>query len=416
MHQRCVMRKKATVDEFVERPVRAVVFGDNKYSKSVWGRLLQGLNDENKAEANCVIIRDRQADKKARQFNRYALSFKRGAKESLMDINCVSTVIDPYSDYNSFSDLADNNGLTTVLWAPEEKSWLMPDKKLKNDKNTPLAMLTMLLFRRFCQEKRGFDIISAMNEENNGEILKNEIIGYASVRGLGMDFVNWLTMENRFINTFVETRVGAEVTDSIQSIDSEIYFFCAMDKKDRLLSLSNSVNVFEELSSYYLLRRHVYEGALCSACAYALLHDIDTLDAFMMKEKLKKHMTVSVFEEIIPALDVNFETVQAYTVEMLQRFEDPSVTLSLMDYAQNLGDKLNESIVPLISRFAQIHERLPKHLVFSLFCTLKLYEVIDINDNFSKRLKEARDHYSTLWCEDITYLKEEIEALEKKMG
>ena len=41
------MRKKATVDEFVERPVRAVVFGDNKYSRSVWGRLLQEINEEN---------------------------------------------------------------------------------------------------------------------------------------------------------------------------------------------------------------------------------------------------------------------------------------------------------------------------------------------------------------------------------
>ncbi len=410
------MRKKVTVDEFVERSVRAVVFGDNRYSRSVWGRLLQGLNDNELTEANCVIVRDKQADKKARQFNRYALSFKRGAKESLMDINCVSMVIDPYSDYNSFSDLADNNGLTTILWAPEEKSWLMPDKKLKNDKNTPLAMLTMLLFRRFCQEKKGFDIISAMNEENNGEMLKNEIIGYASVRGLGMDFVNWLTMENRFINTFIETRVGAEVIDPVLCIDSEIYFLCVMDKRDRLISLSESVNINEELSAYYLLRRHIYEGALCSACAYALLHDVNTLDAFMLKEKLVRHMTVSVFEEIIPALDVNFETVQAYTVEMLQRFEDSSVTLFWRDYAEGLGTKLNESIIPLISRFKEIHERLPKHLVFSLFCTLKLYDVIDINDDFSKKLKEARDHYSTLWCEDITYLKEELQALEKKMG
>ena len=255
-----------------------------------------------------------------------------------------------------------------------------------------------------------------MNEENNGEILKNEIIGYASVRGLGMDFVNWLTMENRFISTFVETRVGAETIDSALAIDSDIYFLCILDKRDRLLSLLESVTVNQELSTYYLLRRHVYEGALCSACAYALLHDVDTLDAFMMKEKLVRHMTVSVFEEIIPTLDVNFETVQAYTVEMLQRFEDDSVTLAWRDYAENLGNKLNESIIPLISKFAEIHERLPKHLVFSLFCTLKLYDVIDINDDFSKKLKEARDHYSTLWCEDITYLKGDLEALEKKMG
>lgn len=400
------MKKKVTVDEFIARPVSAVIFGDNGYARGVWGRLIQELNDNEIINANCVMVRDKKADKYQRQFNRYSLAFMQGAKEVLMDVNCVSQVIDGFSDYNAVSDLADNNNITTLLWAPKDKQ--------EFNKNSMLHLITMLLFRRFCQEKRGFDIISAVNEDNNGDRLREDIVEYASHRALGMDFINWMTMECRFYNTFIETRVGGESISSTLTVNAEKYFLCVFDKKDRLLALSDKVYINEELSSYYLLRRHIYEGALCASCAYALLHDVVSLDAFMLREKLVRHLTVSLFEEIIPALDVNFEIVQAYAVEMLQRFEDASVSVKWRDYAENLGEKFKESIIPLIKRYADIHEKLPKHLVFSLFCTLKMYDCMNINDEFSKKLKASENHYKELWGEDISPLKEEIEKLESK--
>lgn len=400
------MKKKATVDEFVSRPVRAVIFGDSGYARGTWGRLLQELNDNNIIEANCVMVRDKKADKYQRQFNRYELAFKKGAKEILTDVNCISQVIDGYSDYNAVSDLADSNDISTILWAPKDKQ--------EFNKNSMLHLITMLLFRRFCQEKRGFEIISAVNEDNNGDRLREDIVEYAAHRALGMDFINWMTMECRFINTFIETRVGSESISSTLTVNAEKYFLCVFDKKDKLLANSEKVYINEELSSYYLLRRHIYEGALCVACAYSLLHDVMTLDAFMMREKLVRHLTVSLFEEIIPALDVNFEIVQAYAVEMLQRFEDASVSVKWIDYAENLGDKFKESIIPLIKRYADIHEKLPKHLVFSLFCTIKMYDCMNINDEFSKKIKASEDHYKELWGEDISPLKSEIEKLESK--
>lgn len=410
------MRKKVAFDEFVIRPIKAIVFGDSGYSRCIWGRLLQGLNDSEISNANCVIVRDKPCDKNQRQFNRYSLSFKKGAKEIFQDINCVAGVIDAYNNFNAFSELADNKSISTIMFSPQEKSWINKNNTVKNEQNNPLGLLTMLLFRRFCQEEKGFSIISGINEDHNGEVLKAEIIEYAQVRGLGMDFVNWLTMENQFINTFIETRVGNQKIDIKLSINTENYFLCVFDKADGFLSESNDVFINNELSSYYVLRRHIYGGALCSACAYALLHDVATLDAFMLREKLVKHMTVSVFEEIIPTLDVNFETTQAYTVELLQRFEDASVSVKWLDYAENLGEKFKESILPLIFRYAEIHQRLPKHLAFSMFCTMKLYGLMNINDDFSRKLKGCSDPYKELWGTDISCLKEEFDNFEKKMG
>ncbi len=412
------MKKKITIDEVVLRPIKAIVFGDNGYARAVCGRILQSANDEQTINANCVMIRDNPSDKHQRQFNRYNLLFKRGAKETSYDINCIKEIIDGYNDYNRLSSLADNKDITTIFWAPEKKAWLKPDGTIKNENDNLLAQLTMILFRRFCLEMHGVEVVSLLNEDHNGEVLKAEIIEYSQVRGLGMDFVNWLTMEVQFINTFIETRVGVQKFDSALSINAERYFLCVFDKSSKLLKDAKLISVDEELSGYYILRTHIYEGALCSACAYSLLHDVLTLDAFMFREKLVKHMTVSVFEEIVPAIDVNFQTVQAYTVEMLQRFEDASVTVKWRDYAENLGDKFARSIVPVIRRFYESYEKAPKHLVFALFCTIKLYEVTNINDSFSGRLKTSKNILKDkkLWGEDISYLQADLDAFEKKLG
>ncbi len=412
------MKKKFTIDEVVLRPTKAVIFGDNGYARGVCGRILQTANDQQLLNANAIMIRDNPADKHQRQFNRYNLMFKRGAKETILDINCVSKLIDGFNDYNSLSALADNNEITTVFWAPEKKNWIKPDGTIKEDNNTLLAQLTMLLFRRFCLEMHGLEIISLLNEDHNGEVLKAEIIEYSQARGLGMDFINWLTMEVQFINAFVETRVGVQNIDASLTINAERYFLCVFDKKSNLLKDAKFIEVDEELSGYYTLRTHIYEGALCSACAYSLLHDVLTLDAFMFREKLVKHMTVSVFEEIVPALSVNFQTVQAYTVEMLQRFEDASVTVKWRDYAENLGDKFKKSVIPVIRSFYENYEKVPKHLVFALFCTIKLYGVMNINDSFSQKLKLSKNVLKdeALWGEDISYLKNDLDNFEKKLG
>lgn len=412
------MKKKITISEVVYRPIKAVIFGDNGYARGVCGRILQKANDDNNIDANAIMISDNPMDKNQKQFNRYNLMFKRGAKETLVDVNCISELIDGFNDYNRLSALADNENIKTILWAPEKKTWIKPDGTIKEDNNTLLAQLTMLLFRRFCLEMHGVEIISFLNEDHNGEVLKAEIIEYADVRGLGMDFVNWISMEAQFINAFVETRVGTQQFDTELTINAERYLLCVFDKESSLLNNLKFIAIDEELSGYYVLRTHIYEGALCSACAYSLLHDVLTLDAFMFREKLVKHMTVSVFEEIVPALNVNFQTVQAYTVEMLQRFEDAFVTVKWREYAENLGDKFKKSIIPVIVNFYKNYEKVPKHLTFALFCTIQLYNVTNINDTFSQKLKLSKNVLKdkALWGADISFLEKDLEAFERKFS
>ena len=56
------MKKKITITEVVNRPIKAVIFGDNGYARGVCGRILQKANDDNNIDANAVMICDNPMD------------------------------------------------------------------------------------------------------------------------------------------------------------------------------------------------------------------------------------------------------------------------------------------------------------------------------------------------------------------
>lgn len=408
------MKRRYVQDECPKRPVKAVIFGDNAFSRGVWGRIFKEINKNE--PVNCVMVRDNPAGDTERADNRYVLVLKGENGDKHGEIDFVEAVVDGYTDFDSFSSLADEKEITTLLWSPEENSWTLKNGKLKNEKHNPLAQITMLLFRRFCLEMRGFTVVSAFDEDYNGDRLKEDIIKYASLRGLGMDFINWLNFENRFVNTVVQNLPQGTKREEMLYVYAENYMLFVADSDAGIID--SCVKHVEDIGEYYTMKRHIYGGALASSCAYALLHGVETLSGFMVRQKLAKHMSVAVFEEIIPSVHVNFETVQAYTMEMFDRFSSSANVVSWKKEAQNLAGKVAESIVPIISEYMRINEKSPKHLVFAIFCTIEYYRSFDVNDNFAELfdkdtaeiLKDKR-----IWGSDLSFLLPEITAYEEKM-
>ncbi len=412
------MKKKHTVENIVQRPIKAIQFGDGAFARSVFGRILTSANEDG-ANANCIIITDKQLEKKQQVFASSSLVLSGLRSQDTVKIDCVSSVLDPYTNFDAFSALADSKDIDTVFWAPEDASWLLSDGKLKNEKQNPLGMLLMLLFRRHCLEMRGFTIVSALPYDFNGDKLKQDIIELASLRQLGMDFVNWLNFENMFVNSFADCRVGnAVLTDSGLNIPSEKYLLFVVDKENSLLASSSLVAQVDSIKEYYALNTFVKQGALTASCAYALLHDVKTLDSFISKERLAKHMTVSVFEEIIPALDVNFETMQVFALDMFKRFENSAVPFYWEKYSENLGEKFALSIAPILRHYYNNDRPAPKHLVFGLFCTIQFYKNFEPNDKFAKLFAQSTDVLAdkALWNCDLSFLKKEMESFEKRFN
>ena len=409
------MKRRYVQDDCPKRPVKAVIFGDGAFSRGVWGRVFKEIN---KTEpVNCVMVRDNPAGETERADNRYILVIKGENGDKHSEIDFVEAVVDGYADFDALSSLADNKDITTLLWSPEENTWTLKNGKLKNEKHNPLAQITMLLFRRFCLEMSGFTVVSAFNEDFNGDRLKEDIVKYASLRGLGMDFVNWLNFENRFVNTLVQSLPQGTVRENMLYVYAENYMLFVTDTNAGIID--PCVKHVEDIGEYYTMKRHIYNGAIAASCAYALLHGVETLSGFMIRQKLAKHMSVAVFEEIIPSVHVNFETVQAYTMEMFDRFSSSANTVRWKNEAYNLAGTVADSLVSVIFEYIRINEKTPKHLVFALFCTIEYYRSFDVDDEyaelFNNRSTEEILKDTRIWGSDLSVLLPEVAAYEEKM-
>lgn len=412
------MKRRYIQDDCPKRPIKAVIFGDGARSRAIWGRLLKEINKTD--SVNAVMVRDNPAEENERADNRYRLVIKTENGEKKADIDCIKYNIDGYADFDKLSSLADNSETDTVLWSPNENSWTLKNGKLKNEQYNPLAQFTMLLFRRFCLEMHGFTVISATEEEFNGKKLKDDVIGYANLRGLGMDFINWLNFENRFVNTVVQNLPqGTKRDEQGLNVYAEGYMLFVCDRNTDFTSNCKSVKVTDSIEEYYALKKYVYDGALTASCAYAILHGVDTISGFMTRQKLAKHMSVSVFEEIIPSLHVNFERVQIYAMETFDRFSNASCVLKWSSISKNLAEKFAECVVPIISEYVKINEKTPKHLVFALFCTVEFYRSVADSDNytdlFADRSTEEILRDKRIWGTDLSFLTNEILSYEEKI-
>ncbi len=412
------MKRRYIQDDCPKRPIKAVIFGDGARSRAIWGRILKEINRN--GSVNAVMVRDNPAGENERADNRYRIVIKTENGEKKADIDCIKYNIDGYSDFDALSSLADNGETDTVLWSPAENSWTLKNGKLKNEQYNPLAQFTMLLFRRFCLEMHGFTVISATEEEFNGDRLKQDIIGYASLRGLGMDFINWLNFENRFVNTVVQNLPqGTKRDEQGLCVYAEGYMLFVCDRKTEFAASCKNVQVTDSIEEYYALKKYVYDGALAVSCAYAVLHGVETLSGFMARQKLAKHTSVSVFEEIIPSLHVNFERVQIYAMETFDRFSNASCVLKWSSISENLAEKFAQSVVPIILEYIKINEKTPKHLVFALFCTVEYYRSVAGGDDYSHlfgdRSTEEILSDKRIWGEDLSFLTEEITSYEERM-
>lgn len=406
------MKKRTSAEPYTERPVRLLLFGDSPRARAIFPRLLQEADDRNDLAVNLVFVREKFSE--ASEAPVYPVTVHEPKGDRIVKINCVSGFLDPAEDDRALTALAESSDLTHLIFMPEAPAWRLPDGKMSREKDHLLARLTSFLFRRFCMEKRGFVCYYPAMIEENGRVLKEEIAEYAVASGLDMDFVNWLCLENTFINSCLDC-----LTPEKDAVACEGYCWFYEDQPDGLFNEVGIARVTEDLRSCFFLEKRLKQAALCTSAAYALLHNVETVRDFLTRQKLARHMSVAVYEEIIPTLDVNFETVQVYTMDLMNRLANPGLRIFWKDHVTDLAGKFAETVWPSLKAFYESRGETPKHLVFSLFCVLKFYQLDLLFDRYTERIQKASVEEvladTSLWGEDLSFLAPEITAYEARL-
>lgn len=343
--------------------------------------------------------------------------------DELKLITCVQGVINPYQDYQAYLSLASNPDLQFVISNTTEAGIAFdPNDYLRENvvPNTFPGKLTALLYQRFQifneNPSKGLIIIPCELIEKNGEMLKKCVLQYAELWDLPIGFITWIEESNLFCNTLVDRIVPGFPKDNIFEIQNKIGFEDNMVVKAEPFHLwviegpqslqekfptrkaGLQVKFVEDLTPFRTRKVRILNGAHTAMVPLAYLKGLRTVREAVEDGEMGAIIRETIYNEIIPTLDLPSEELQKYANEVLDRFRNPFIRHELASIALNSISKFKIRVLPSMVEYHQNFGTWPKNLVKSLAALILFYrgecngESLPLNDG-----QEILDFFKAVW-------------------
>lgn len=257
------------------------------------------------------------------------------------------------------------------------------------------AKLTALLLKRFRHygdkaSAHGLIIMPCELIDDNGTKLKEIVLRHIADHNLGEDFKAYVEQDCRFLNTLVDRVVSGYPTaneaqykellgyDDELMTSGEIFGFMAIeggkDLEDLLPFAKAGLNVVidEDISKYRLRKVRLLNGGHTANVPAAYLAGFDTVDEMMSDPVTRRFFNHVVFEEIIPALDLDPEMLTSFAKDVANRFSDKDMHHQLASILMNCTSKLKARVLSSLLD-ARAKDQKPRGLCFSVAAYLALY-------------------------------------------
>lgn len=420
---------KETYKEYKQYPERVLQFGEGNFLRAFVDWQIQQMNNAGVFNGSVVVVQPIEfgmVDKLNEQDGLYTL-YLQGmndgkAIEEHSIINSISRGINPYTQYEEYMKLAYNPELRFVISNTTEAGISFEEKDKLEDKPQKSfpGKLCAFLYERFKafkgQKDRGLIVIPCELIDRNGEKLKKLVLQYASLWNLEQDFTFWVNKANTFCSTLVDRIVPGFPRDTIKEITEELGY------EDNLVDVGEhfhlwviegpswiedefpvgkanlNVKFVEDISPYRIRKVRILNGSHTSLVPVAYLYGLDTVSEAVDHAIIGKFIRETIYEEIIPTLDLSEEELKYYAGVVLERFMNPFVKHYLMSISLNSMSKYETRDLPSLLEYVNRKGELPKKLVFSLAALMEFYkgkrgeEDIKLNDD-----KDILELYKGLW-------------------
>lgn len=412
-------------------------YGEGRFLRGFIECFFQTLNDDTDFEGSIVIVQPRRnghcgdLEKVGCRYTHAARGLKDGVVICLeQDINIISRCINPYEDYGEYLKLADNPELRYIISNTTEAgiAYNGSDKLGSTPQDSFPARITALLYRRFTTGGRGFVFLPCELIENNAGELKKLIFRYGEEWSLGQDFIRWVEEQCIFCNTLVDRIVtgypqGEDIPpekDNPFYNTSELYHLWVIENGEQLgkelpFDKTNLNIIFtDNLDRYRTQKVRILNGAHTAMVPYALLKGVETVGECMEDEEISSFVRRCVYDEIIPSLDMPAQELVKYADSVFERFKNPYIHHQCSAIALNSVSKFKVRVLPSILAYIKKYNKIPKNLIYSLFCLIRFYRSGKADDD--QKLIEyinsccRRDILANtdLWGEDISFLEPEV--------
>jgi tagaturonate reductase len=384
-----------------EGPERVLQFGEGNFLRAFVDYFIDCMNEKAGFNSKVCIVQPISFDARARfqeQDSLYTL-FLRGQENGekvnrKRVISAVSRCINSYLDYDAYMACADNPDLRFIVSNTTEAGIVYDPSCAFEDKPAGSfpGKLTQFLFRRFKNKLPGFIILSCELIDHNGDELKRCVHEYIKQWGLGEEFLAWVDSENIFCSTLVDRIVpgyprneaqaiweelgyedqnldtgevfGAWVIEGPQSIKDEFPF-----EKAGLPIL-----VVDDVTPYKQRKVRILNGAHTSFVLGAYLAGQDIVRDCMKDDVIRGFMTKTLYEEVIPTLDLPKEDLLSFASAVSERFANPYIDHQLLSISLNSTSKWKARCMPSLLAYAERNGgKLPECLTFSFAAYMDFY-------------------------------------------
>ena len=386
---------------------KIIQFGTGNFLRGFADCFIDKLNKENLYSGKIVIVSptdSKQVDRINSQQGRYNLYLRgiENCKEicEKTEINAISRAINPYKDFNSYLELAQNPDFRFIISNTTEAGIAFSAEDKFTDKPAKAfpAKLTQLLYERYKSGLNGFIIFACELIDDNAKQLEKYVLAYARLWNLGEDFCNWLINKNDFCNTLVDRIVTGYPKDEAERLCQEIgyddklldtaepyHLWVIEGNYESELPLKNAgLNVIwtDDVKAYKKMKVRILNGSHTSLVFPSLLCGIETVKQSLDDRDLNGFLNACLFDCILQAIDDTAENRQ-FANAVLERFANPYIKHMWKSISLNSVSKFTARVLPTITDFTDKNNALPKPLVFSLACLIAYYKTNEVQDDQS---------------------------------
>lgn len=308
-------------------------------------------------------------------------------------ISCVSRCINPYQDYTALLDCAKNPDLRFLVSNTTEAG-IVFDSACKFEDAPPSsfpAKLTRFLYERYQLGLPGFVILSCELIDHNGDELKKCVEQYVDLWGLTESFAKWVQSENIFCSTLVDRIVTGYPRAEAQKIcnelgyednlidTGEVFGFWVIEGPQALkeeLPFEKAglpVIIVDDHTPYKQRKVRILNGAHTSMVLGAYLAGQDIVRDCMKDGVIRGFMNKTIYDEIIPTLDLPKEDLTDFAAAVSERFANPYIDHALLAISLNSTAKWKARVMPSLLEYKKRTSKLPACITFSFAAYIAFY-------------------------------------------
>ncbi len=392
-------------------PIKVLQFGEGNFLRAFSDMMIDICNEKGLFSGGIVIVKPREhgdLSKFKEQKNLYTVSL-RGRVDGEPKvynrlITSVSDTLEIYKEYDRFKEYASLDSLRFVISNTTEAGIVfdVTDEDFSNPPKTFPGKLTVLLYERFMafngNADKGLIMLPAELIDDNGKVLFECVKKYIELWKLPADFLKWVEEACVFASTLVD-RIVTGFPKNPEEIYEEIGYedkllvaaepfasWIIESEKDfsgelPLKEAGLPVVFTDNLKPYKQRKVRILNGAHTSFVPASFLAGNDIVRESMEDELIRSFMNETLFDEVIPTLDLPASELKEFADAVINRFNNPYVDHALLAIALNSVSKWKARCLPSFLEYANRKGEVPKHLAFSIAALMAFYSSDKLSEN-----------------------------------